>query len=146
MGRERRKSPVDAEGFKLGKFKANTLAEMSEDMRTVYETRDNVRSEADLAKLGDRPCRNCAPDEWSMPHREKHCPLAWGSGEGGSRTLPANAVARRQKRVLDNMERLKHGQHATMNVLSAQEALEELACDIQEPSIIAALSALVSNA
>ena len=114
MAQGRRPVKLDAAGFKLGHVPPNKWDDISPDMKVVYEARDRIRTDLEYEAIGDRTCTNCPADGFNMPHRQKHCPLDWGSGTSGAKVLPPNVVSQRVRRVADNMDRMKQGQPAMM--------------------------------
>jgi len=61
--------------WKLTKFPKNKYSQFSSDLKQVYASRDNVRSEADFEKIAEELCHNCEADAPSMPHQVCRCPF-----------------------------------------------------------------------
>ena len=69
--------------WKLEKFEKNKYVHFTDDLKQIYATRDNVRSEEDFAKIENDLCHNCADDAPSMPHQVCRCPFDHENSEPG---------------------------------------------------------------
>ena len=114
--RHNRPLKTDAEGFKLGHVTPNEWEDINDDMKGVYAHRDRITTAQGYNAIRDRLCTNCPPDSANMPHRVRSCTLDWRSGKAGAAKLPEAASARGRQRVKDNLERLKHGQPAILQI------------------------------
>ena len=75
-----RAASQDSEGFKLSHLPPNDFDKFSDEIKTMYLSRDGVRDKATfISRIAERSCQNCPRDIFSMPHREKHCPGTYGS-------------------------------------------------------------------
>jgi hypothetical protein len=101
---------ADSDGFKLTHLPANEYDKFNELVKSVYASRDGVRSSKDfLEKVAERTCVNCAHDQFNMPHREKHCPVTGLTQPDVAARVGQARAARAEQRVKDNADRLKEG-------------------------------------
>ena len=120
--RERRPAPVDADGYKLFDKKVNNFDTFSPEVKGIYARRDKVTTKQQFEQdIAHRPCRNCPPDAWNMPHREGVCTVTWGSSTEAASKMPPSAHERRKQRVRDNIDKLENGEPATTYMLDEDD-------------------------
>jgi hypothetical protein len=129
---EARGQRLDANGMKLSHLPTNDFDKLSDEVKSIYASRDNVRSKSDFTAIAERKCRNCPDDAWNMPHAEGKCPFIFMNSEGAAAKIDKVKLARQRKRLLDNVERLKGGKPADtlaalVAVATAMQETEDIA-------------------
>jgi len=102
-GPPRRQSRVDDNGFKLSHLPWNDFNRYPNDLKAIYASRDNVRSEEEFIKIRTRECQNCPKDAPNMPHAEGVCPPAFSLCPDGPEKLGPVLAARQQMRICEKL-------------------------------------------
>ena len=81
------------------KFPCNDWKEYSNELKTMYGTRDAVHTQEDFdSKIKFRACQNCPPDAPSMTHPEGWCPKCFFStSTARTKFGPARAALKQAK-------------------------------------------------